>query len=106
MNELELYVNYLGTSMNRILTTMNSMYDFLLLSQALPALENTVNSLLHVNQIIVQNVVDAALGQVTPTLLPVQDFRQALELGEREYGLVPLFDIRGIHHYYPLWNLL
>ena len=102
VKELGLYVNYLGSSMNRILTTMNSMYDFMLLSQALPALENTVNSVLHVNQIIVQNVVDAALGRVTPALLPVQDFRQALELGERVYGLLPLFDIRGIHHYYPL----
>ena len=30
----------------------------------------------------------------------------ALELGEKKYGLIPLFDIQGAHHYYPLLTSL
>ncbi len=48
------------------------------------------------------NVVNAVHGRVTPSLFRVKDFMHALELGEKEYGLTPFFDIRGIHHYYPL----
>ena len=68
----------------------------------MPALENAVNSLVHTNQEIISNVVDAVHGRVSPTLFPVKDFLHALALGEQEYGLKPLFNIKGIHHYYPL----
>ena len=74
----------------------------MVLTQALSALENAVHSLVHTNQQIVNNVVDAVHGRVTPALFPVKDFMHVLELGEKEYGLTPLFDIRGIHHYCPL----
>ncbi len=73
----------------------------MVLNQALSSLENAVNSLLHTNQQIMSNVIDAVHGRVTPSLFLVKDFMHALELGEKEYGLTPLFDIRGIHHYYP-----
>ncbi len=47
-------------------------------------------------------MVDAAHGRVSPTLFPVRDFLHALNIGKMEYELKPLFDIEGIHHYYPL----
>ncbi len=47
-------------------------------------------------------MVDAANGRVTPTLFPVRDFMHTLEIGEKEFELTSLFDIRGVHHYYPL----
>ncbi len=100
--ELGMYVNRMKLALDQVFETLNSFYDFLTLTQALPALENTVNSLLHVNQQIINNVVDAAQGRVTPNLFPVKDFMHALELGEKEYGLIPLFSIKGVHHYYPL----
>jgi len=65
-------------------------------------MENAVNSLLHTNQLIIQNVVDAANGRVTSALFPVKDFLYALDIGKKEYELTPLFDLQGIHHYYPL----
>ena len=102
VSELGSYVNRLKLSLDQVFETLDSFYDFLVLSQALPALENAVNSLLHANQQIITNVVDAAHGRVTPSLFPVKDFMHALELGEKEYGLTPLFGIQGIHHYYPL----
>ena len=102
VSDLGLYVNRLKLGLNKVLETIDSLYHFMVLNQALPALENAINSLLHVNQQIVTNVVDAVHGRVTPALFPVQDFTHALEVGKMEYGLTPLFDIRGIQHYYPL----
>ena len=102
VSDLGLYVNRLKQGLDRMLATIDSLYHFMTLNQALPSLENTVNSLLHTNQRIINNVVDAAHGRVTPSLLPVKDFMHALDLGEKEYGLTPLFGSRAIHHYYPL----
>ncbi len=78
------------------------MYDFMTISQLLLVLETAVNSLLHTNQLVVQNVVDAAHGRVTPTLFPVKDFIHVLNIGKMEYELKPLFDLEKIHNYYPL----
>ena len=55
---------------------------------------------MHTNQQIITNVVDVIHGRVTPALFPVKDFEHVIEVGEREYGLKPLFNLRGIQHYY------
>ena len=102
ISDLGLYVNRLQQGLNRVLATLDSYYHFMVLNQALPSLENAVNSLMHTNKQIISNVVDAVHGRVTPDLFPVKDFMHALEMGEKEYDLTPLVDIRGIHHYYPL----
>ena len=102
VTDLGLYVNRLNLALNKVLKTLDSMYHFMVLNQALPAVENAVHSLMHTNQQIITNVVDAVHGRVTPALFPVNDFMHALELGEKEYGLTPMFDLKGIHHYYPL----
>ena len=78
------------------------MYDVMVVNQALPALENTVNFLLHANNVIIHNIVDSARERVTSSLFPVKDFLRILPLGFKEYKLKPLFDARGIHQYYPL----
>ena len=57
------------------------MYDVIVVNQALPALENTVNSLLHVNNVIIQNM---PRGRVT-SLFPVKDFLRTLALRIKEY---------------------
>ena len=102
VTDLGLYVNRLNLALNKVLKTLDSMYHFMVLNQALPAVENAVHSLMHTNQQIITNVVDAVHGRVTPALFPVNDFMHALELGEKEYGLTPMFDLKGIQHYYPL----
>ena len=73
VSELGSYANHMKLSLDRVLETLNSFYDFLVVDQALPALENAVNSLLHTNQQIITNVVDAAHGRVTPSLFQVKD---------------------------------
>ncbi len=66
VSDLGLYVNRLKLRLNEVLATIDSLYHFMVLNQALPSLENAVNSLLHTNQQIMSNVVDAVHGRVTP----------------------------------------
>ncbi len=102
VSDLRLYVSPLKLGLDRVVATLDSLYHFLILNQPISSLENTAISLLHTNQQIVNNVVDAAHGRVTPALFPVKDFMHALDLGKKQYGLAHLFDIRGVHNYYPL----
>ncbi len=105
VSDLGLYVNQLKSELNNILTNVYSMCDFMTITQLLSVMETAVNSLLHANQLVVQNVVDAANGRVSPTLFQVRNFLHGLNIGKVEYELKPLFDIEGIHHYFSYWNL-
>ena len=60
------------------------MYDVMVVNQALPALENTVNSILRANNLIIQIIVDGASGRVTSSLFPVKNFLRTLALGINE----------------------
>ncbi len=62
VHDIASYAATLQSSLNDVLTNIKSLYDLNVAGQALPALENTVNSLLKTNAIVIQNVVDAARG--------------------------------------------
>ncbi len=47
VSDLGLYVNQLKSALNNVLTSVDSMYDFMTISQLLPVMETAVNSLLH-----------------------------------------------------------
>ena len=100
VKDLGLYAQRLGTSLNTVFETLDSMYHFMVLNQVMPALENSAHTIIHTNQQIITNVVDAVHGRVTPALFPVHDFKRVIEIGEQEYGLKSLFSLRGIQHYY------
>ena len=102
VNDLAQYSNKLQTALNTAFDSLKDVYNFMTISQVQPVLENVVNSMLHTNQLILQNVVDASRGRVTNSLFPVKDLLRTLDIGRRRYGLKPLFDSRGIQHYYPL----
>ena len=102
VNDLAQYSTKLQSALNTALNSLKDIYNFMTISQVLPVLENVVNSMLHTNQLILQNVVDASRGRVTNSLFPVKDLLRTLDIGRRQYGLKPLFDSRGIQHYYPL----
>ncbi len=72
-----------------------------LINQALLALESAINSVLHINNLVIQNVVDADSGRVTSSLFPVKDLQRVLMRGEKEHQLTPLFAAHAIYHYYP-----
>lgn len=102
LHDLSSYTNILSTSLNEALQDLRRWRTLGLLDQALPVLENAVTSLLYTNQQVVGNLVDAARGKVTSSLLPVSDLLHALDIGASRFNLKPLFDRTGIHHYYPV----
>ena len=102
VDDLAVYSKQIRTSITTVASNGKSMCDVIVVNQTLPALKNTINSLLHANNVIIQNMVDAAREKVTSYLFPVKDFLRTLALGVKDYDLKPLFDTRGIHHYYPL----
>ena len=102
VKDLGVYVNILQTSLNVVVKDTGRISHILLIMQALPALENHVNSLMHANQLVMRNLVDAVHGRVTPSLFPISDLRHSLRLGKVEHGLNPLFNQNGLQHYYPL----
>ena len=53
---------------------LNAFYEFSVIGQTLPILENAVMSHLHTNERIVRNIVDAAMGRVTTYLFPGRGF--------------------------------
>ncbi len=96
------YTNILRASLNTVLQSMNSLYAFEVLEQALAALETSAQSILNTNNQIIQNLVDASHGRVTSSLFPFQDLPSVLHVGEYDHKLIPLFDLPLLHHYYPL----
>ncbi len=73
MHDVGSYTATLRTSLNAVLTSLKNLYAMKVLGQALPALENAVNSLLRTNALVIRDVVDAARGRVTDSLFPVKD---------------------------------
>ncbi len=53
VSDLGLYVNQLKSALNNVLTSVDSIYDFMIISRLLPVMETAVNSLLHTNQLVV-----------------------------------------------------
>ena len=100
--DLEKHANLLRISLNDAFARITTINVLTFVREAISTLEIAATSLLHTNERLIRNVVDAARGRVTSSLFPVKDFLQVLELGSADYNLKPLFDIRGIHHYYPL----
>lgn len=102
INDLGRHAELLRIQLNEALTNIKKLQAFAVIREALSALESTAASLLHTNEHLIRNVVDAARGRVTSSLFPVKDFLHALAVGKTDYNLKPLFDVYGIHHYYPL----
>ncbi len=102
MHDVASYAATLQTSLNAVLTSLINLCAIEVIDQALPALENAVNSLLRTNALVIRNVVDTARGRVTDSPFPVKDLLKTLEIGEAEYNLTSLFNDKSFQYYYPL----
>ena len=96
------YTNQLRSSINLAFANLNKLYAFNEVSLVLTALETSITSILHANELILRNIVDASRGKVTSSLLPVKDLLHVLTTAENNYTLIPIFSKHNILHYYPL----
>ncbi len=61
VHDIASYKATLRLSLNNVWTTIKSLYDLNVIRLALPALENTVNSLLRTNALVMQSVVQSVV---------------------------------------------
>ncbi len=102
VQDITSYSRAVRIALNLVIEDVKDIHEMALINQALPALESAVNSVLHINTLAIQNVVDADRGRVTSSLFSVKDLQRVLIKGEKEHQLTPLFASHAIHHYYPL----
>ena len=96
------YTTQLKGALSEAVVKINELYAFHEVSLLLAALETSVMSIMHTNDLILRNVVDASHGRVTSALLPVADLLHVLKLAQRKFSLVPIFTGQDVLHYYPL----
>ncbi len=73
-------------ALNAVIEDVKGIHEMALINQALPALEESaINSVLHINNLVIQNVVDAHRGRVTCFLFPVKDLQRVLMKEEKEH---------------------
>ncbi len=116
VQDIASYSRTMRTAPNTVTEDMKGLHEIALINQASPALERAINSVLHTNNLVIQNVVDAVHGGVTSSLFPVKDLQS---FNERKKGTptntfvccacyIPLlspigvvFDIRCYSHSHP-----
>ena len=82
----------MSTAINQAFASLRNLYAFNELLLTVPALENTFRTIMQANQRIIRNVVDASKEKLTSYLLLVKDLLHALNIGENEYKLTPIFN--------------
>ncbi len=102
VQDIASYSRTVRIALNALIEDVKGLHEMTLINQALPALESAINSVLHTNNLVIQNVMDADRGGVTSSLFPVKELHRVLMKGEKEHQLTPLFAAHAIHHYYPL----
>ena len=72
----------------------------------LNVLDNSIRTIIHANDLILRNVVDASRGKVTSSLMPVKDLLHILTLAEKRHKLIPVSTGADVLHYYPLLSAM
>ena len=96
------YTEQLKSALSESFAKLNELHVFQEVSLLLAALETSVTSIVHTNEVVLRNVVDASRGKVTSALLPVKDLLHALTLARAKFSLLPIFAGDDVLHYYPL----
>lgn len=96
------YCNTLRDYLIKHANQAHTVFLFHLAHQALSALEAATSSFLRSNQVLIQNLVDAAARRVTPDLFPFRDLKSIIRLAQKKYSLTPLFSRRELQFYYPV----
>ena len=82
MIKLVNYTNILGASFNKAFLNIDVSYAIDEVLMVLNALENSINTIMHANELVLRNVVDTSRGRVSSSLFPVKDLLHTLTLAE------------------------
>ena len=96
------YNTLLATSVGKLSSKVAKLFTVTEILLVLSSVEHYLQQLNQRNEIVLRNIVDAALGHVSSSLLSLQDLRYVLAQAEHQYSLIPIFPKEEIVHYYPL----
>ena len=113
INALQLQLQRLTDFTNAFVKAVKNIYFaaikqlqiFTTIDSTLNSLETATNSFLYSNQLVINNLVDAARGRVTASLFPLRDLRRVISDFTNVTSnstLYPIFNGKDIIHYYPL----
>lgn len=95
-------VNNVTSVVNVLSTSLDEMTHLTYLLAFVDALNDDVNTFVAETDVVLSNLVDAALGRVTPMLLPLEHLVHAIDIGKERFKLDPMFDSPEAEFYYPL----
>ncbi len=75
VQDIASYSRTMRTALNLVIEDVKGIHELALINQALPALESAIDSVLHINNFVIQNVLGADRGRVTSSLFPVKDLQ-------------------------------
>lgn len=73
VHELLQHANKLAEDLNDALQNVNKLNKYLHRDQALNLLQASLNSVLAINEVIIENFVDGVSSRITTNLFPVED---------------------------------
>ncbi len=80
IQDIASYSRTVRTGLNAVIEAVKGIHEMVLINQALHALESAINTVLHTNNLVIQNEVDADRGRVTSSLFPVKDLASPRQL--------------------------
>ena len=94
--------NNLINVVNKFSETFPYVTELFLISECLLESESIMDDIADQVQVIIKDLVNAALGRVDSDLLPLPHLEDALAMATRDHHLSPIFDMGEIEFYYPL----
>ncbi len=88
--------------MNKALQRLDQLTEFPLVDQTLHVIETLITSVSDVNEEIITNMIDAAHDKVTPSLFPLHDLIDTINIGRINYTFQPLYPPDMSQYYFPL----
>ena len=104
IQEITNKTNSLIQTVQSLANTVPFYSELLMVSECLLEAESIVGAISHQYEVIVHDLVNAALGRVDSELLPIPYLHDALAIAVRDHGLSPIFDWGEIEFYYPLMH--
>ncbi len=81
IQDIASYSRTVRIALNLVIEDVKGIHEMTLINQALPALKSAVNSVIHINNLFIQNVVDADCDRVTSSLSLRESFAKERDLG-------------------------
>ena len=100
LHKLHQYTVLLTNTINKLSARVDELFTVSEVLLIMSSVEHFLQQVNQRNEALLNNVIDAALNQVTSSLLSFQDLRFLLNQAEEKYSLIPIFSGAEIVYYY------